>query len=108
MQEKTGQACNDASYLKIMARTMPVFYLIGWIPFVGAVGSWGFLFLLLAVPIMAVRWLIKYSAVRTEDPDFKRAKRSTMIAMAIWGGMLVIWIIGSIVFSVLSSALASD
>jgi hypothetical protein len=58
IQEQTAKACSDANYLKVTARTMPIFYLVSWVPIIGGIAGWGFLFLLFAVPIMAALWLV--------------------------------------------------
>ena len=79
-----------------MARALPVLYLIGWIPLLG-VASWGFLFLLVAVPVMLIRWWRKYNAIQTGDPDYEQAKTSTIVALVIWSAMVVVWLGVSIV-----------
>lgn len=96
IQDKVGQACSDANYAKIMARALPVLYLIGWIPLLG-VASWGFMFLLVAIPVMLIRWWRKYNALQTGDPDYEQAKTDTIVALVIWSVMVVVWIIGSVV-----------
>lgn len=91
VQAKVGQACSDANYLKIMARAQVVFFLLNWIPFLPLVG-WGFLILLVAVPIMLIRWWVKYRGIQTADKDYEKAKRDTIIAAVIWSAVTVIWV----------------
>jgi hypothetical protein len=86
---RLNQACSDASYLRIVAGMM-LFFLglllvsgLG-IPFVGAVGTFGMWFLLIAVPTMAIRWRARFGAIQSNDPDFHRAKRAMKIAVWIW------------------------
>jgi len=75
---KISQACSDASYLKIMAGCALTFFLIGFIPILGSVGSLGFLFLEFAIPIMTIRWWIKFGKIKTDDLEFARAKQTAM------------------------------
>lgn len=106
VQSKVGAACSNASYLKIMARAMIVFYLIGWIPFVGGVGSLGFLAMVILIPILLIRWWVKYGKLQTGDTDYEKARRDTVIAAVIWSVMLIIWValavIQALVFSRMS------
>ncbi|MGD0295156.1 MAG: hypothetical protein ABSB30_15015 [Terracidiphilus sp.] len=77
--DRVNQACNDASYMKIAAGTMPVFFALLFVPFFSRIGEIGFLFVLFAVPVMAIRWWAKFSAIVTDDPDFRRARRTVSV-----------------------------
>jgi hypothetical protein len=79
---KVNQACSDASYLKIMAITILVFFALSWVPFVGNLGYWGLIFLLFAIPVMIVRWWVKFGSIQTKESDFSRA-RGTVIAISV-------------------------
>jgi hypothetical protein len=76
---KISQACSDASYLKIMAWALLTFFLLIFIPFLGLAGIVGLWFLRIAIPVMVIRWWIKFGSIKTEDPDFARAKRAAII-----------------------------
>jgi hypothetical protein len=76
---RISQACSDASYLKIMAWSLLTFFLVMFIPFVGLAGVVGLWFLRVAIPVMVVRWWIKFGSIKTDDPDFVRAKRAAII-----------------------------
>lgn len=91
-QATVAQACSTASYLKTMARAMVGFLLFSFVPFVGGFGSWGFLAMLVIIPIVLIRWWIKYRNLQTGDPDFETARRDTIVALVIWSGMVVVWI----------------
>ncbi len=92
IQANVAKACSDANFLKIMARAQLVFFLLNLIPFLPLVG-WGFIILLVAVPIMLVRWWIKYRDIQTGDQDYEKAKRDTIIAAVIWSALVVVWIV---------------
>jgi hypothetical protein len=76
---KINQACSDASYLKIMTGLLIPFFFLQLVPFLGLAGLVGFWFLRIAIPVMAIRWFLKYGKIQTTDPDFAPAKRTTLI-----------------------------
>jgi hypothetical protein len=83
IQSKVNQACSDASYLRTAAVVMWVFLGLSFIPFIPLVG-WGFLFTFVTVLVMIIRWQIKFGGIRTNDPDFPRAKRNRNLALVLW------------------------
>jgi hypothetical protein len=98
-----SQACSDASYLKIMAICGASFFILSMVPLIGIVGSAGFLFVSLALPVMAGRWWYKFGAIHTDDPDFGSARRNAIIASSAGGFYLLLlfmWIGMRILFSV--------
>ena len=76
---RISQACSDASYLKVMAWSLVTFFFLMFVPFVGLAGAVGLWFLRTAIPVMVVRWWIKFGSIKTDDPDFARAKRAAII-----------------------------
>jgi len=76
---RISQACSDASYLKILAWALVTFFCQIFVPFLGLVGIVGLWFLRIAIPVMVVRWWIKFGSIKTDDPDFARAKRAAII-----------------------------
>jgi hypothetical protein len=79
---KVNQACSDASYLKIMVGSALAFFLLKFSFFLTLLGVVGFRFLEVAVPVMVIRWFVKFGALRSDDPDFIRA-RSTAFDVGI-------------------------
>jgi hypothetical protein len=86
---KVSQACSDASYVRILAGSIVAFFFLFLVPFLGIVGLAGYYVLLVLVPVMAIRWWIRYASLRTQDRDFGRAKRNVVIALALWAAFLV-------------------
>ena len=76
---KSNAACSDASYLRILLTMFFVFLALMLVPFIGLVGLAGTWFIRIALPIMCIRWWIKYGRVHTTDPDFSRARTSTIL-----------------------------
>jgi len=60
-----------------------------FIPLVGLAGFVGLLFLRVAIPVMVVRWWIKFGSIKTDDRDFARAKRAAIVVSVI-AALLVI------------------
>lgn len=100
---KVSQACNDASYVRILAGSLVVFWLLTIVPFMGLVGIVGYYVLLVLVPVLAIRWWVRFSSLRADDPDYRRAKRNVRIALVIWVVFLMLFTI-RIVFMTTSPA----
>ena len=80
---RVNQACSDASFLRTMAISIFVFLGVMFIPFMSLLGVCGYYFLMLAVPIMTVRWWIKFHGIRADDHDFKRARMTVIVISAL-------------------------
>ncbi len=76
---RISNACSDASYLKVMAWAVLAFFGVLFVPFISLAGLVGLWFLRIAIPVMVIRWWIKFGAIKTPDTDFKMAKRSAII-----------------------------
>ena len=85
---RINQACSDASYLKTALACMLVFLGIMFVPIVGWVGMGGFYFLLLAIPVWAIRWWFRFWKIKTDDGDFRRAKRTMVLIGTPVAGLL--------------------
>ena len=91
-QEKANHAYSDASYLRTAAIAMYAFLGLSFVPFLPLV-SWGFFIIFIIVIVLLVRWQIRYSGLLTDDADFKSARRSWWISLAMLIGVPVIFII---------------
>ena len=89
-QDKIHQACSDASYFRIAVGALTVFYFVGLLPFIGALAKVAFFFLLVAVPIMSIRWFIRVRHVHSDDPDFLKAKYTMAVVVGLWAVWLLI------------------
>jgi hypothetical protein len=81
---KVNQACSDASYMRSTALTLPVFFGLQFVPFISGVGRIGFLGITLVTPFWALRWWLKYRAIKTDDADFSSARNRVK-----WIGIIV-------------------
>ena len=91
-QEKANHAYSDASYLRTAAIAMYVFLGLSLVPFLPIV-SWGFLIIFIIVIVLLIRWQVRYSGLITDDADFKSARRSWWISLAMLIGIPVVFII---------------
>ena len=91
-QEKANQAYSDASYLRTAAVAMFVFMGLDLLPFIPFV-FWAFLGTFIAVIVLLIRWQIRYATLVTDDPDYKSARRSWWISLALLLGVIAIFII---------------
>lgn len=97
VQSKVAKACSDASFLKVAARALAVFFLASMIPIVGGIAGWGFVILLIAVPIMLIGWWLQHKGLQTADADYEAAKRDTVISAVIWCGVVVVWLAAGVI-----------
>ena len=80
---KISQACSDASYLKIMLGVLVPFTATIFFPFLGLAGLVGLVFIKYAVPVMAIRWWIKYGRIKSTDPDLKNARKTAAFVSVV-------------------------
>jgi hypothetical protein len=86
-----SQACSDASYLKVMLGILIPFGVATFFPFLGLFGLAGFIFIKYALPIMLIRWWIKYGRIKTMDPDFRTA-RNTTTAVSVSSALVLVFL----------------
>ena len=91
-QEKANHAYSDASYLRTAAIAMYAFLGLSFVPFLPLV-SWGCFIIFIVVIVLLIRWQIRYSGLVSDDADFKSARRSWWISLAMLLGLPVIFII---------------
>jgi hypothetical protein len=73
---KVNQACSDASYMKSTALTLPAFFGLRFFPFVTWLGTVGFWVLLVGIPFWALRWMLKYRGIESDDAEFRKARNT--------------------------------
>ncbi len=81
VQETVNEACNHAKWIRNMAGAMWILLPISFIFTAGTAGIFAFFFL---VPLYLIFWQIKYGSLKTVDPDYQKAKRDRLIALALW------------------------
>jgi hypothetical protein len=88
LQAEVNSACNQAKLVRNAAGVMWLFLLLSVVPFLPF--GWGHFGLFLGVPIWLVYWYPKYGRLKTQDPDYKLAKRDWRTALFLWIPALII------------------
>jgi hypothetical protein len=88
---KINQACSDASYMRTTAVAIPIFFALRYLPFFSMAGTIGFIGLLFAVPIWAIRWWLRFGKIVSADPDFKKARSTVKFSGIIVTGVLLLF-----------------
>ena len=70
--------------MKIAALCAPAFLLILFIPFMTLLGEFGLIFLEAAAPVWIVLWCFRYLGIETDDPDYRRARKTVLVVAIIW------------------------
>jgi hypothetical protein len=76
---RINQACSDASYMRSTALTLPVFFVLRFLPIASMLGSLGWTVLIFLIPAWAIRWWVRYGSIETGDPDYIRARKTVKI-----------------------------
>jgi hypothetical protein len=92
-QEKANSAYSDASFLRTAAIAMYVFLGLSWAPLLPFIFFFGLLITFFVVLILLIRWQIRYATLVSDDPDYKSARRSWWISLALLIGVPVIFIV---------------
>lgn len=98
VQERINDACNDASNIRNYAGSMWALYFVSFIPFLGLIGYVAFV-LFFVVLVKLILWQGRYGAIKTSDVDFKQAYRNWIIALVLWGLMLIVPIVLILIFA---------
>ncbi len=100
-QSNIAHACRDGKFLKLMSRALAVCFIALTFSIFSKLALAGFLILLVAMPILLIRWWIKYRSLQTEDQDYQEAKRETIMLAVIWCGTVFVWLAASAIQSFL-------
>jgi hypothetical protein len=96
VQTTVNSICNDASYARVMAGTMWVFFFLSLIPLLGLMSYASYiLFLLVPFPLARSWWRMRAMA-KTEEPAFKNASGYIRAATLMWVPMFLVMALGLI------------
>ena len=100
-QERVNAAYNEASWLRNVAGAYAIFAAIrNVVPFL-AIGSTIVLpIMFVALPVMLIRWRVRYGRLQTDDPDYPRARSNWKVAFLIWLLVPVVWLALVVLLSV--------
>jgi hypothetical protein len=94
--EKANQAYSDASFLRTAAIAMYVFLGLSMIPLLPVIFL-GFLITVVVVIVLLIRWYVRYAMLISDDADYKSARRSWWISLAMVLVLPVFFIIRSVI-----------
>lgn len=100
-QSKIAKACRDGHFLKVMSRALAVCFIALTFSILSTLALAGFLMLLVAVPLMQVRWWMKYRRLQAEDLAYQQARRETVVSAFVWCGVLLVWLFASVIQTLL-------
>jgi hypothetical protein len=85
LQERVNAAYNEASWLRNVAGAYVIFAVIRFIaPFFAFGSSLVLPIMFVALPVMLVRWRLRFGRLQTDDPDYPRAQRNWNVTLLIW------------------------
>lgn len=90
---KVNRAVSDATYMRSCAVTLPVFFVLRFIPFLGMLGELGFIALSFVIPVWATIWWSRYSDLESKDPDYLKSRKAVRIAGIVVAIVLVVFVI---------------
>jgi hypothetical protein len=83
-QDRTNNAYNSASNIRILAGAMWMFFFFSLLPFIGIIGRIGFYIAFAGVPILLIVWVIRYWSIPKSEPDIAGARKYLLTALGIW------------------------
>lgn len=101
-QDIINRACNSASLVRNLAGAAWVFFFLRLVLFAAA--GFALYFGVVGIPVWILFWLIKYGGIRTDDVDYKRARRNVFGAGLLWALLVVALLVFELFFA---GALAS-
>jgi hypothetical protein len=82
--------------MRSTALALPVFFVLRYLPIVSMIGFVGFFGLLIAVPVWALIWWLKYGNLAyINDAEFARARTSVTWTGVVVSALFVIFVVGS-------------
>jgi hypothetical protein len=123
LQQEVNQACHDARMARNAASLMWIAFAVLVVAVVMAflilirilaglllvwamamqfllavIGQLAFIGIMVALPLMLIRWQSRYGRIKTNDVDFKTARRNRNIALLLWLPAPVVIAVGFFIF----------
>lgn len=94
---KVNRAISEASYMRTVAFSLPVFFLLRFVPFLSMLGGLAFSGITVVVPVWGVIWWIRYNAIEYDDAEFRKARKAvlivTIVVAAVFAFLVVLLLI---------------
>lgn len=88
---RVNRAISEANYMRTVALSLPVFFVLRLIPFANMLGGLGFLIVTVVVPVWGVIWWIRYNALEYDDAEFKKSRRAVLRITIVVTAVLVLF-----------------
>ena len=93
LQQRVNAAYNDALWLRNGAGAYALITVIRLVPFLSLAANVALPIMFIALPVMLIRWRMRFGRLQTDDPDYPRAKRNWLVALLIWLLVPIVWIV---------------
>lgn len=90
---RVNTAISEASYMRTVAFSLPVFFVLRFVPLGSMLGELGFLGITIVLPIWGVIWWIRYNALEYDDAEFKKSRCTVLIATIVVAAVFVLFVI---------------
>ena len=94
-----NEARKEAILIKVLARTLAAAFLAIAMSVLERYVLGCFLLLLVAEPVMLIRWWVKYRDIQTSDDRYATARRDAWEAAVLWCAVVVVWLTASLILS---------
>jgi hypothetical protein len=85
LQERVNAAYNDGLTVRNTAGVCLILAVIQLVkPLLGLFTEIALLCVFVAVPVMLVKWQLRFGQLQTDDPDYPQAKKNRRVALFIW------------------------
>ena len=99
LQQRVNAAYNEASWIRNIAGAYAIFVAIRLVLPFFAIGSGIVLpIMFVALPILLIRWYVRFGRLQTDDPDYPRAQRNWRIAFLVFLPVALIWLALVLIF----------
>jgi hypothetical protein len=92
-QQTVNDAVSDAGNLRAYAGTCAGAFLVSFLPLARCVAFPLFLVTAVVIPVLLVRWQVRYGALSSSDSDFGEARRKWLVALGLWAAPLAIYLL---------------
>jgi hypothetical protein len=92
-QRAVNDAVSDAGNLRAYAGTCAGAFLISFLPLARCVAFPFFLVTAAVIPVLLIRWQVRYSALSSSDSDFGEARRKWLAALGLWAAPTITYLV---------------
>jgi hypothetical protein len=91
-QRVVNAAVSDAGNLRAYAGTCAGAFLVSFLPLARCVAFPFFLVTAIILPVLFIRWQVRYGSVSSSDEDFREARRKWLVALGLWAAPVTVYL----------------